>query len=55
MVLCPVGIYYIFHNNFAFAAILFTAYIITVFVREILEARLLGGNIYIVDFINIPA
>ncbi|MCX4326257.1 MAG: AI-2E family transporter [Lachnospiraceae bacterium] len=50
MVLCPVGIYYIFHNNFAFAAILFTAYIITVFVREILEARLLGGNMDILPF-----
>ena len=50
MVLCPVGIYYIFHSNFAYAAILFTAYIITVFVREILEARLLGGNMDILPF-----
>ena len=50
MVLCPVGIYYIFHNNFPYAAILFAAYIITVFVREILEAKLLGGNMDILPF-----
>jgi len=50
MVLCPVAIYYIFHNNFAYAAVLFTAYIITIFMREILEARLLGNNMGILPF-----
>ena len=50
MILCPVGIYYIFHNNFAYAAILFAAYVITIFVREILEAKLLGGNMDILPF-----
>lgn len=50
MVLCPVGIYYIFHSNFVYAAILFTAYIITIFVREILEAKLLGTNMDILPF-----
>jgi len=50
MILCPVGIYYIFHNNFAYAAVLFAAYVITIFVREILEAKLLGGNMDILPF-----
>lgn len=50
IILCPVGIYYIFHSNFAYAAILFTAYIITIFVREILEAKLLGNNMNILPF-----
>lgn len=50
MILCPIGIYYIFHNNFIYAAILFTAYIITIFVRELLEARLLGNNMNILPF-----
>lgn len=50
MVLCPVGIYYIFNRNYIFAAILFTAYIITIFVREILEAKLLGNNMDILPF-----
>ena len=50
MVLCPVAIYYIFHSNFAYAAILFVAYIITIFVREILEAKLLGNNMDILPF-----
>lgn len=50
LVLCPVGIYYIFHSNFACAAILFIAYIITIFVREILEAKLLGNNMDILPF-----
>lgn len=55
MVLCPVAIYYIFHNNFGYAAILFIAYIITIFVREILEAKLLGNNMNILPFFMLVA
>lgn len=50
MILCPIGIYYVFHSNFAYATILFIAYIITIFVREILEAKLLGDNMNILPF-----
>ena len=50
IILCPVGIYYIFKSNFLYAAIIFTAYIITIFVREILEAKLLGNNMNILPF-----
>lgn len=55
MVLCPVAIYYIFHSNFGYAAILFIAYIITIFVREILEAKLLGNNMNILPFFMLVA
>lgn len=50
IILCPMGIYYIFHSNFIYAAILFIAYIVTIFAREILEAKLLGTNMNILPF-----
>lgn len=48
--LVPTGIYYIITGNYFYAAIMFTAYVITIFVREILEARLLGASMDILPF-----
>ena len=46
----PIGIYYIITGNYLNAAIMFTAYVITLFIREILEARLLGASMDILPF-----
>lgn len=46
----PLGIYYIISGNYFYAAIMFTSYVITLFVREILEARLIGASMDILPF-----
>lgn len=46
----PLGIYYIIAGNYFYAAIMFTSYVITLFVREILEARLIGASMDILPF-----
>ncbi len=42
MVLAPMGIYYFISGNYLYAATILTAYLLTLLVREFLEAKLLG-------------
>ncbi len=50
IILCPVGIFYVIHGDFLYAAIMFMTYLITLFTREILEAKLIGDNMGILPF-----
>lgn len=50
IILIPCGIYFLFQSRFYPAATLFTAYLITVFVRELLEAKLMGDGMGMLSF-----
>ena len=50
IVLIPMGIYYAIKGKFMATAILITAYVITIFARELLEARLLGNRMEMLPF-----
>lgn len=50
MILIPWGIFYIIKHHFYQAAILFTIYLITVFSRELLEAKLMGHGMGMLPF-----
>lgn len=54
-ILIPWGIYYIFQKEFYPAAILFTAYLITLFLREILEAKLMGDGMGMLSFFTLAS
>lgn len=55
IILIPCGFYFIFKNQFYPAAILFTVYLITLFVREILEAKLMGDGMGMLSFFTLAS
>lgn len=55
MIFVPWSILEFFHQDYYSAAILITAYLITAFMREFLEARLLGNGLGINPFLMISA
>lgn len=55
MILVPWGIYYLFQRNFFYAAVLLTAYLLTVFARELLEAKLLGDHMGTLPFFTLAS
>lgn len=55
IVLIPYGFYFIFKNQFYPAAILFTVYLITLFIREILEAKLMGDGMGMLSFFTLAS
>ncbi|MCH5267295.1 MAG: AI-2E family transporter [Lachnospiraceae bacterium] len=55
MILIPWGIYYLIKSNFFFAAILLTTYLLSVFAREFLEAKLLGDHMGTLPFFTLAS
>lgn len=55
LILVPWGIYHFFNANYYAAAILITTYLITLFLREILEAKLIGKGLGLNPFLMITA
>jgi sporulation integral membrane protein YtvI len=54
-VLVPWSLFYVLSGNFKNAAILFSAYLVTFFIRELLEPRLLGNKLGISSFVMMMA
>ena len=50
IVLFPFGIYFIFTHQYLNASIMFTAYILTLLVREYMETKLMGAHTQILPF-----
>lgn len=55
MFLLPWGFFLFLSKEYLNASILFTAYIITLLIREILEARLLGDGMHLNAFVMLAA
>ena len=55
MILIPWGLVKLFHGSFFAAAVLLTAYLLTVFTRELLEARLIGSNLNTLPFFTLAS
>lgn len=61
MILVPWGIYYLLpfdlagNNGYFYAAVLFTAYLLCVFLREFLEAKLLAGHINVLPIFTLAS
>lgn len=55
MIFIPWSLYELFNQNYYPAAILITVYLITLFIRELLEARLLGKGLGLSPFLMITA
>lgn len=55
MIFVPWGIYCLFQKQFYAAAILFTVYLVTVFCREILEAKLIGNGMGMLPFYTLAS
>jgi predicted PurR-regulated permease PerM len=55
LIFIPWGIYHFFDQNYYYAAILITTYLITLFTRELLEAKLIGRGLGLNPFIMTAA
>lgn len=55
MILVPWAIYHIFQGNYFQAAILFTILVLNLFLREFLEAKLMGNNMGLMPFVMIAS